>query len=120
MNFMVTAGNGSMTWVGDSGRQYVYSFYSSDVVGAYITFSTTGLAVAGSQNFLLAPETMTLKDVSFTSSNTVSTAFTLEVGDQAAGIVLPIANVLTSVVGRGNLIPNVRISAGRKIAWKQA
>ena len=116
---MVTAGNGLMTFRGlSSGKSYQVSFYSSDVVGAYLTFSYNGLAVAGSQTFINAPEDVLLVDVSFTSTNTVSTAWVAQSGDVNTGNVLGIAIYLSTLALRP--APNIGWAKGRKITFVQA
>jgi hypothetical protein len=115
---MVTAGNGMIIFAAKSGRQYSLSFYSSDVVGAACTFNTSGLAVAGSQTFFIIPEDSVIKDISFTSTNTVSTAFVPYVNDVPSGVMVSIANVLNSLAYRA--IPNLGIAAGRKFTLIQA
>lgn len=115
---MVTAGNGSITMRGVSGRSYTINFYSSDTIGAPVTFNTSGLAGATSTNFFITPENLVLNDISFTSSNTVSTNWVVLVNDVPTGNVLPIANFLNTLNNRPN--PNIGVSAGRKLTLIQA
>ena len=115
---MVTAGNGSITLRGASGRSYNMNFYSSDVVAAACTFSLTGVAGTGSQTFYIIPERCVLTDISFVSSNTVSTNFVPYINDVPIGIVVPIANVLTTLTTRA--VPPIAMEAGRKFTLIQA
>ena len=115
---MVTAGNGSVTLRGVSGRSYNINFYSSDVVGASCTFNLAGLAGANSQNFYILPENCVLVDISFASTNTVSTNFVIYVNDVPIGSVIPIANVLNTLAYR--VVPQIPLGAGRKFTMIQA
>ena len=114
---MVTAGNGTLRLKGASGREYSYSFYSSDVIGAFCTFNTSAIAVAGSQTFFITPENCRLIDVSFTSTNTVATAWQPQINDTPAGSVVSIANCLNTLQNRS--FPMLTISGGRKFTLLQ-
>lgn len=115
---MVTAGNGTVILHGvRSGKDYAYNFYSSDVLAAYCTFSVNGVAVAGSTNFVGAPEDCFVKDISFANSNTVTTNLVFQRNEANAGPV-PIAGVLTTITVRA--VPNIQYRAGDKIAILQA
>lgn len=115
---MVTPETGVITFVGKSGRTYTLSFYSSDVVGAYVTFSTSGLAGTGSQTFWNTPETVQIKDISIITGQTVSTIGVLQVNDVATGNVIAWANVVNTLAFRA--FPPMVISAGRKFTIVQA
>jgi len=115
---MVTAGNGSITFRGSSGRSYTMNFYSSDVINANCTFSLTGVAGTGSQTFYIIPENVVLVDISFASTNTVSTNFVPYINDIPIGSIVPIANVLNTLAYR--IVPQIPISAGRKFTLVQA
>jgi hypothetical protein len=115
---MVTAGNGVLSLRGSSGRSYNVSFYSSDVVGSPTTFNLNGLAVAGSQTFYILPENCALEDVSFTSSNTVSTAWVVQINDSNTGNVISIANQLNTLANRRK--PMIPLPAGKKFTLIQA
>lgn len=115
---MVTAGNGVLSLRGRSGRSYNVSFYSSDVIGASVTFNLNGAAGAGSQTFYLLPENCMLEDVSFTSTNTVSTAWIVQQNDQNTGNVISIANQLNTLANRQK--PMIPLGAGRKLTMIQA
>jgi len=115
---MVTAGNGTLTFRGQSGKSYNINFYSSDVIGAFVTFNLNGLAVAGSQTFYLLPENVVLTEVSFVSSNTVSTGWIVQSNDANTGNVIQIAAQLTTLANRQK--PMIPMQAGRKFALLQA
>lgn len=116
---MVTAGNGVIIFHGlETGRDYAYNFYSSDVIGAAVTLNANGLAGTGSQNFILVPENVVIKDISFASTNTVSTNWVLQVNDVNTGSVVPIANCLNSLATRA--LPNIPVGRGRKFTMIQA
>lgn len=115
---MVTAGNGVISFRGASGRSYNVSFYSSDVVGAALTFNLNGLAVAGSQSFLLLPENGVIEDISFTSSNTVAVAWVVQLNDANTGNVISIANQLNTLANRQK--PMIPLPKGGKLTMIQA
>jgi hypothetical protein len=115
---MVTATNGTLTLRGASGREYSLSIYISDVVGAFVTFSTTGLAVAGSSNFYVIPENCTIKDISVTTGPTVMFVMRPQVNDVDVGAVISLANCINTLAYRA--VPNISIAAGRKFTLVQA
>ena len=106
-----------MILMGRSGKQYSVNIYSSDVIGAFVTMSANGVAGTGSANFIGAPEDCIIKDISFASSNTVSTNFLVQRNDANVGIIA-IATVLTTLNNRA--VPNVQFRAGDKIGIVQA
>jgi hypothetical protein len=115
---MVTAGNGAITFTGRSGKAYTINFYSSDVIGASCTFNTVGVAVAGSTSFYLVPEDVVVTDISFASTNTVSTNFVPYVNDVPIGSAIPIANILNTLNNRS--FGNFGIRSGKKFTLIQA
>ena len=114
---MVTAGNGVISLRGKSGKSYNVNFYSSDVLAAATTFNLNGLAVAGSQTFYLIPEDCILEDVSFTSSNTVSTVWIVQLNDANTGNVISIANQLNTLAARQK--PMIPLPRGAKFTMIQ-
>jgi hypothetical protein len=94
------------------------SFYSSDVVAAALTFNLNGIAVAGSQSFYILPEDCIMEDVSFTSSNTVSVAWVVQINDANTGNVISIANQLNTLAARQK--PMIPLPGGRKLTLVQA
>ena len=115
---MVTAGNGIISLRGASGKSYNVSFYSSDVVGATVTFNLNGNAGTGSQSFYILPENCILEDVSFTSSNTVTTSWVVQLNDANTGNVISVANQLNTLANRQK--PMIPLPAGRKLTMVQA
>jgi hypothetical protein len=116
---MVTAGTGAITFTSADGlRDYTWSVYSSDVIGAFTTFNKNGLAVAGSQNFFLIPEAGYISDMQLPTSNTVTTAWVPQVNDGNSGSVVPLAAILATLTTRS--FPKLRISGGRKFTMLQA
>jgi hypothetical protein len=115
---MVTAGNGTISMKGVSGKTYNLNFYSSDVIGAATTFNLNGLAASTSQNFYIIPENCVITDISFASSNTVSTNWVLQINDQNIGVVVAIANQLNTLATRAT--PNVPLPGNRKYTMIQA
>lgn len=115
---MVTAENGTVTFVGASGKFYSLSIYSSDVLGAYLTMSSSGLAGTGSQSFWNTPEQVTLYDISMTTGNTVTTVFRFQVNDVDVGNIVAEANILNTLANRS--FPHITIGAGRKFTIIQA
>lgn len=116
---MVTAGTGAITFTGiKTGNPYTWSVYSSDVLGAFCTFNKNGLAVVGSQNFVIIPEDVYISDMQLPTSNTISTAWVPQVNDANSGSVVPLAAILATLPTR--TFPKLGISAGRKFTLLQA
>lgn len=116
---MVTPENGMVILRGlRTGREYAYNIYSSDVVGAAVTWSTNGIAGTGSQTFILIPEDCILKDVSIATGQTVSTNWIIQVNDVPTGSIVSIANAINTLQTRS--IPNIPIAGGKKLTFVQA
>lgn len=115
---MVTPETGTINLKGRSGQMYTYSLYSSDVINAPLTFNTVGVAVATSQNFLIAPEDMVVSDISITTGNTVSTTFNFYANDMNLGALCAEANILNTLTTRS--FPQVGYKKGSKITILQA
>ena len=116
---MATPEPGTLTFKGlNTGRFYSYTIYMSDVVGASVTFSTTGIATSASQSFINAQEDIVLTDVSITTGMGATTALVPQVGDVPIGNVISIANVLNSLAFRA--FPQIAISRGKKFTLVQA
>lgn len=115
---MVTPETGTIIFRGMSGRDYAYNIYSSDVIGAYVTFSAFGAAGATSQNFLVLPERCVLKDLSVITGQTVCTSWLPLVNDTPSGVAVLVANSINTLAYRS--IPNVGFEAGRKFTLVQA
>jgi len=116
---MVTPELGSLTFVGSTGKYYSLSLYSSDVVGAAVTFSTYGTAAAGGQAFWNVPaEGVTLVDISIATGQTVTTAYSLNVNDVPTGNVVQLINVINTLAFRA--FPKISIKGGSKFTMIQA
>jgi hypothetical protein len=115
---MVTPETGIMTFQGQSGRRYSLSFYSSDVLAAPVTFNLNGTAVAGSPNFYIAPENITLIDVSVITGQTVTTSWVAQINDVNTGNIISVANSINTLANR--VSPGIGYAAGRKITFVQA
>jgi hypothetical protein len=115
---MVASTTGTMILRGASGRQYAYSIYISDVVGAFVTFATNGVAGTGSQTFIITPEDCILVDISTLLSPTVALTIAPFVNDVSTGNVILDANTLSTLPNRA--IPNIGFRAGRKLTFVQA
>lgn len=117
---MVTATTGTLRFKGlRTGNEYVYSSYISDVVAAFTTWNRGGTAVAGSVNFVTAPEDMVLVDASFITGPTVMTLLQLVIDDgNVPGAIIQFANVVNTLTSRS--FPRLGISKGRKVQLVQA
>ena len=109
---------GGLVYLGQSGRRYNVSAYVSDVLAGFVTFSMDGAAVAGSQNFWIAPENVTLVDFSIATGLTDTTCLKVLVNDTPLGQILLHANHVNTLPGRS--IPGIGIAAGRKVTLIQA
>lgn len=115
---MVTAGNGTALFLDSKNQSHTYSFYSSDVVGAPVTWSASGTAGTGSQQFLIFPADMTLVDIQFHTSNTVTTAFTILKDNVPTGNLISIAAILDTLQKR--TFPIFSWQRGRQLTLVQA
>lgn len=115
---MATPETGVLTFAGQSGKVYSLSFYSSDVLGASVTFSMVGLAGTGSQTFWITPETVRLVGASIITGQTVSTIGRIQVNDVDIGTPLAWANVVNTLATRD--FPPIVIGGGKKFTIVQA
>jgi hypothetical protein len=115
---MVTATTGQVLLIGRSGRQYSYSVYISDVVGAFVTFSASGVAGTGSQTFIIVPEDVVLADIATALSPTVALTISPYINDLPTGNIIQDSNTLATLQARQ--IPHIGISAGKKLTFVQA
>lgn len=116
---MVTATNGTATFVGESGKVYNVDIYISDVVAAPVTWGVSGNAAAGSLTFWRAPETVVLTDLSIVTGPTVMVALIPTSNDGVIpGLRFRIANFLNTLTTRPNI--NVGFQAGRNVGFLQA
>ena len=116
---MVTPETGVITFRGlNTGRTYSLSFYSSDVVGANMTFNSNGIAVAGSQTFWNTPEDVIVDDISIITGMTVTTTGMFMVNDVSTGNIFAIANIINTLAYRN--FPHISIARGKKFTIIQA
>jgi len=109
---VATAQNGTLQWVGTSGRSYSISFYNPDVSGSAITFATTK-AGASSSNFWNAPETIILKDASIITGIADTTIAVINVNDVPTPNIIDMASIVNTLSNRS--VPPITISKGSKI-----
>jgi len=112
-----TPKNGTMVFRGRSGKTYNWNVYVSDVAAAYVTMSKTGAAVAGSQNFFIAPEDIKLVDFSIVTGTQDTTTLSCQRNDVGTGDILPYATNLTTIATRPS--PGVVWQRGDKITFVQ-
>lgn len=111
---MVTPENGTVKAVGvKTGQTYTYDIYSSDVIGAAVTFNQSGAAASTSPQSVRAPmtEDIVITDISIATGQTVSTGavFTANSGVVNGGTIRW-ANYLNTINTRPALA--IRIRAG--------
>lgn len=115
---MVTATNGTASFVGVSGTIYQIDLYISDVVAAKCTLNPYGAAVAGSDNFWKTPERVTLYDLSIITGPTVMVGLVpLAAGAPLTTYNFRIANFLNSIQSRPKI--NVKYEAGQNVGFVQ-
>jgi len=116
---MVTPTNGTISFMGlQTGRPYTYNIYISDVAAAKVTWSTTGQAVAGDDNFILVPENMVITDIAITTGPTVIFNLVPYVNDTPIGQIIKLGSVIDTVQTRS--FPRLGFTGGRKLTFKQA
>lgn len=95
---MVTATNGTFTFIGASGRIYNIDGYISDVVGGKVNFGLTGTANSTDDTYWNTPEPVSLIRFTIKSGPTVATAITMTQDSvPLAGAVLRFTNFLDSL-----------------------
>jgi len=115
---MVTATNGTATFIGISGKLYNIDLYISDVLNAPVTWGVSGNAGATSLTFWRSPERVTLVDLSIITGPTVMTSLVPTSNDGVIpGLRYRIANFLNTLTNRTKL--NVSFEAGRNIGFIQ-
>ena len=89
--------NGTLTFVGSSGRIYNIDEYSSDVVAALITLSPNGAAGTGSLTYWRCPEDVVLVDYSIVTGLTDTVGLTMQQdGATVPGSIIRVANHLNT------------------------
>ena len=100
---MAAPKNGSLSFVGRSGRAYAINMYTADTAAAINTFSASTQAVAGSATYWRAPEPVTLVDFSFETGTTQTSMVMTEDGAVKNGTVLMFVPHLTTNATRPRL-----------------
>ena len=114
---MTTPEQGSLVLHDDNtGMDYAYSLYSSDVTGAFATIDKNLLAGTGSNLFILSPGNCSLKFLSIHTGQTVSSVWRIMVNDAIVGTVTyqQILDTLTNPI-----VPNIKIAKGSKFQLLQ-
>jgi len=115
---MVTATNGTATFVKDSGETFSVNFYIADVVGTDVKWNLSGLAAAANQAFINAPRNMVLRDLAIKTGPTVMFSLILKRDDVPTGNVIAISQFLDTLNNRPVL--NIPYRAGTKITMAEA
>lgn len=116
---MVTATTGAVKFIGRQTRQqYQYSIYISDVVGAPVTWSKTGLAVSTGPVDLILPEDCDMVDIACITGPTAMSILSLQSNNGNLNIIVPFANTVNTIQSRQ--IPVVGFARGNRIGMIQA
>lgn len=116
---VATPKTGTLQFRGKSGKQYAYSLYNSDVDEAFCTLATTGVAAAGSTDFITAPEDMMLEDISVVTGIADTTALVLWLDDgPVPNSIIQWANVVNTLPFRN--FPRLGVKQGRKVQLQSA
>lgn len=103
---------------GQSGKDYQYSVYLSDVNAAFATWNLVGTAGTGNTNYITAPENMTLVDAAVPTGLTDTTSGTFFLDDAPlANSIMSWALIVNTLPTRS--FPKVGIRAGRKVQIQQ-
>lgn len=116
---MVTPTNGTATFYDLTTRQtFQVDFYISDVVAAPVTFSLTGAAGTGNDNFIRFDHPVVLVDLSIATGPTVMVGlYPKSNGAIVSGSAMRIANFLNTIQSRPRL--NIGWAAGKNIQLVQ-
>lgn len=106
---MAAPKNGTLTFIGSSGRSYVINMYTADTAAYNNKFSASSQATAASSEYWRPPETVTLVDFAFETGTTQTSMIMTEDGAIRNGTVLMFVPHLTTVATRPRLaIPFVK------------
>jgi len=109
-----TPQNGTLTFIGKSGRIYNVDIYISDVAGSQATFNASGSAGASSLAYWRSPEDVSLIDYAMVTGTADTKGIVLsQDGATRNGAVLRYANFLNSLNKRTAV--NVNFPAGALI-----
>ncbi|MCX6500784.1 MAG: hypothetical protein NTU93_18625 [Arthrobacter sp.] len=112
---MVTTTNGTLV-LSNGQQEWPYNIFISDVVNAYVTFSVNGLAVAGSQNFIIAPANVWIKDIAMTTGPTVAKALVAQANEKNCAV-MQFTNILDTLQTRS--FAKTGFANGAKITLQQ-
>jgi len=111
----MAASNGTLVFIGKSGKTYTVDSYIPDAVATKLTFNPSGLAASTSTDYWKAPEPCTLVDISIAAAPTAVGATLTLSGALYTGNTVRWANQLAANPNRMKLrIPlpgGVQISA---------
>jgi len=115
---MVTPTNGTVLLRNPNNKKTSsLNIYISDVVGAAVTISRTGLAVAGSPADYILQTPAWVEDISITTGPTVSVGMVILVNGAQTGQVISYKNFLDTLANRPD---NVHyLDAGARLAFQQ-
>jgi len=106
--------NGTLSFIGQSGRIYTVDVYISDVANSKVKLNANGSAGPNSDDFFRAPENVTLIDFSVASGTSDTKGLVLtDNGAVRPSCVLRYANFLNTLPKRANA--NVGFLAGNLI-----
>jgi len=109
--------NGSLKYVGVSGKVYNIDIYAPDAVATLLTFNPAGAAAATSPTFFRAPENGYIQDFAATAGPTATGLVFTADGGVIVGGSCRWANQLTSLPNRANLA--IPIKAGALVGATQ-
>lgn len=114
---MTTPSYGTAIFRGQSGKDYSYSIYISDLGAVPVKWSGSGTAGASSESSIVLPENCQLIDICTGAAPTVSLGLQVLVNDAPNGCIILTANTQAALPTRG--IPRMGFLAGRKFALMQ-
>lgn len=113
-----TPKTGQLRFKGASGKVYTFSIYNSDVAAAFVTWNLNGTATTSNDNYFIAPETMTLQDVSVVTGIVDTTALLLYAnGASQPGYLIQWANVVNTLTFRS--FPPMTVKGGTRIQLQE-
>jgi len=107
-----TPKTGQLSFRDRNGKAYGVTIYNPDVAGSFLTFSQTGAAGSGSQNFWIAPADLTLVDAAVVTGIVDTSTVVVNANDLSIGAI-QWAAVVNTLANRG--VPTISFRAGTKI-----
>lgn len=115
---MVTPTTGAVKFRGlRTGQVFMYSIYISDVAAAAVTWSKTGLAVAGGPSDMILPEDCVMEDISCVTGPTVISVLSAQSNNASLNTIIPFANTVNTIQNRQ--IPQIGFRGGNRIGFIQ-